>query len=179
MFYTRVVISLVQFGMAVVMSGVVIALTYRIFVHANPDFDMQAEIEKGNVAVGTLVAAIVFAASLILQQGLSSVVSMVKLHLAAPGSTPFEPWQLGLLAIAHLTIALALALVTVSVTLRLFGRLARPLRAGKELERGNMAVGVLLSAVVIIAALYVGDGVAALSRALVPQPTMGRVQILK
>ena len=179
MFFTRVVVSLVQFGMAVVMSGVVIALTYRIFVHANPDFDMQEEIKKGNVAVGTLVAAIVFAASMILQQGMSSVVSMVKLHLAAPGQSPFEPWQMALLAVAHLTIALALALVTVSVTLRLFGKLARPLRAGKELERGNMAVGVLLSSVVIIAALYVGEGVAALSKALVPQPTMGRVQILK
>lgn len=179
MFFTRVLISLVQFGMAVVMSAVVIALTYRIFVHANPDFDMQEEIRKGNTAVGTLVAAIVFSASLILQEGLSSVVSMVKLHLAAPGSTPFAPWQLALLAVAHLTIALALALVTVSVTLRLFGKLARPIRAGKELERGNMAVGIILSAVVVIAALFVGDGVAALSKALVPQPTMGRVQILK
>ena len=40
MFFTRVVISLIEFGLAVAMSGAVIALTYRIFVHANPDFDM-------------------------------------------------------------------------------------------------------------------------------------------
>src|SRR3954469_12454259 len=98
MFFTRVVVSLVQFGMAVVMSGVVIAFTYRIFVHANPDFDMQEEIKKGNTAVGTLVAAIVFAASMILREGMSSVVSMVRLHLQAPGQTPFTMWQLLLLS---------------------------------------------------------------------------------
>src|SRR5688572_12668223 len=113
MFFTRVLISLVQFALTVFMSGVVIALTYRIFVHANPDFDMQDEIKKGNTAVGTLVASIVFAASMILQHGLSTVVSMIRLHLAAPGQTPFEPWQLGVLAVAHLTIALALALMTI------------------------------------------------------------------
>jgi uncharacterized membrane protein YjfL (UPF0719 family) len=179
MFFTRVLISLCQFALAVVMSGVVIALTYRIFVHANPDFDMQDEIKKGNTAVGALVASIVFAASMILQQGMSAVVSMVRLHLAAPGQTPFEPWQMATLAVAHLTIALALALMTISVTLRLFGKLARPLQAGKELEKGNMAVGILLSSVVLISAMYVGEGVSALSKALVPQPTMGRVQILK
>jgi uncharacterized membrane protein YjfL (UPF0719 family) len=179
MFFTRVVISLVQFGLAVVMSGVVIGLTYRIFVNANPDFDMEAEIKKGNVAVGTLMAAIVFSASMILQQGMSAVVSMVRLHLSAPGQNPFSVPQLFLIAAAHLTIALALALVTISVTLRLFGKLARSLQAGKELERGNVAVGILLSAVVIVAALYVGEGVSALSKALVPQPSMGRVQILK
>jgi hypothetical protein len=30
-----------------------------------------------------------------------------------------------------------------------------------------------------VAALYVGEGVSALSKALVPQPSIGRVQILK
>ena len=179
MFFTRVVIGLFEFTLAVVMSGTVIALTYRIFVHANPDFDMAAEIEKGNTAVGALMASIVFAASSILQHGMTSVVSMVRLYMQGPGQTQFSPFQLLMIAIAHLVVAMALALLTISVTLRLFGRLTKPLRAGKELQRGNLAVGILLSSVVIVASLFVGDGVSALSKALVPQPTLGRVQILK
>lgn len=180
MFFTRVAVSMFEFALAVIMSGVVISFTYRIFVHANPDFDMQAEIKKGNTAVGALMAAILFAASMILQQGMSSVVSMFRLHMQAPGQTPFSVWQLLLISVAHLVIALALALLTISVTLRLFGRLTRTeLQAGKELERGNLAVGILLGSVVLVASLYVGEGVNSLSKALVPQPTMGRVQILK
>jgi hypothetical protein len=37
----------------------------------------------------------------------------------------------------------------------------------------------LLSSVVLVAAFYVGEGVSALSKALVPQPAMGRIQIMK
>ena len=179
MFFTRVVVSLFEFVLAVIMSGVAIALTYRIFVRANPDFDMGVEIKKGNTAVGALMAAILFSASTILQKGLSSVVGMFRLHMNAPGQTGFSAFQLVLISLSHLAIALVLALMTISVTLRLFGRLTRTLQAGKELERGNLAVGLLLSSVVIVAALYVGEGVSALSKALVPQPSLGRVQILK
>jgi uncharacterized membrane protein YjfL (UPF0719 family) len=179
MFFTRVIVSLFQFTLAVVMSGVVIAFTYRIFVKANPDFDMAEEIKKGNTAVGTLMGAILFAASMILKEGMSSVVSMFRLHMQAPGQTPFTPAQLLLISSAHLAVAMALALLTISVTLRLFGKLTRPLRAGIELQKGNMAVGIVLASVVLVASIYVGEGVSALSKAMIPQPTLGRVQILK
>jgi len=180
MFVTRVLVSLFEFVLTVVMSGVAIAFTFRIFIRANPDFDMGSEIKKGNVAVGTLMAAILYAASEILQRGLSSVVSMVRLEMTAPGGTGFPRWELGLIAASHLIVALMVALLTISVTLRLFGKMTRPImRAGKELEAGNVAVGIVLGAVVLVAAMYVGEGVSSLSKALVPQPSVGRVHILE
>ncbi len=180
MFLTRVFVSLFEFTLTALMSAFVIWLTYEVFVHANPDFDMQEEIRKGNLAVGTLVAAILFAASLILEKGLASVVSIVRLHAAAPAETAFPRWQLALMCLGHLAVPMLLALVTISLVLRLFGRLTRrKMHAGQELQKGNMAVGILLSSVVLVAAMYVSEGVSALSKALVPQPTMGRIQILK
>lgn len=180
MFVTRVLVSLFEFVLTVVMSGVVISFTFRIFVRANPDFDMGAEIKKGNAAVGILMAAILYAASDILQRGLSSVVSMVRLEMTAPGQTGFPAWELVLIGLSHLVVALMVALLTISLTLRLFGKLTRPImRAGKELEAGNVAVGVVLAAVVVVAAMYVGEGVSSLSKALVPQPSVGRVRIMQ
>lgn len=179
MFFTRVLIGLFEFTLAVVMSGFIIALTYRVFIRANPDFDMELEIRKGNTAVGALVGSILFAASMILQKGMASVVSMVRLHLAAPAEAGFTTWELVLMSIAHLAVSMILALLTISITLRLFGRLTHGWRPGKELEKGNLAVGLLLSSVVLIASFYVGEGVSSLSKALVPQPTIGHIQILK
>ncbi len=179
MFFTRVLIGLFEFTLAVVMSGFIIALTYRVFISANPDFDMEQKIREGNTAVGVLVAAILFAASMILDKGMSSVVSMVRLHLGAPVESGFSGFQLVLMCLGHLAVSMILALLTISITLRLFGRLTRGWRPGKELEKGNLAVGLLLSSVVLIAAFYVGEGVSSLSKALVPQPTIGRIQILK
>lgn len=180
MFTTRVLVSFFEFLLSVVMSGFIIYLTYRVFIKANPDFDMEAEIKKGNVAVGTLVSFILVSASLILQKGLGSVVSMFRLHLSAPGESTLGLGKLALLTAAHLGLSLLLAVITISVTLRLFGRLVRNhLHAGKELEKGNLAVGIVLSAVVLVAAMYVGEGVSAISKALVPQPSIGQIEIMK
>lgn len=180
MFTARILVSVFEFLLSVVMSGFIIYLTYRVFIKANPDFNMEEEIKKGNVAVGTLVGTILLSASMILQKGLGSVVSMFRLYVSSPGESGLALWKLGLLSAAHLGLSMLLAVFTISVTLRLFGKLVRShFHAGKELEKGNLAVGIILSAVVLIAALYVGEGVSAISKALVPQPSIGQIEIMQ
>jgi len=179
MLNTRVLVSVFEFVLAVIMSGLVIYTTYRIFIKANPDFDMEEEIKKGNVAVGTLMAAILFSASMILQKGMGSVVSMFRLYMSAPGENNLGLGKLILLSFGHLSISMLAAVITISVTLRLFGRLGKTLHAGKELQKGNLAIGILLASVVVIACLYVGEGVSAVSKALVPQPSIGEIEILQ
>lgn len=180
MHLTRIAVSLFEFGLTVVMLGFIIWLTYWLFVKANPDFDMASEIKKGNAAVGTLMASILYAASMILQKGLASVVGMFRLYLSAPPENGFPLWELAAISAGHLIAAMSVALFTVSVTLRLFGKLTRHrLHAGKELERGNLAVGILLASVVLISAMYVSEGVSGLSKALVPQPSLGRIQVIR
>lgn len=180
MFTTRILVSFFEFLLSVVMSGFVIYLTYRVFIKANPDFNMEEEIKKGNVAVGTLMGAILFAASLILQKGLGSVVSMFRLYVSSPGEASIGLVKLVLISAAHLGLSMLLAYITISVTLRLFGRLVRShMHAGEQLQKGNLAVGILLASVVLIASLYVGEGVSAISKALVPQPSIGQIEIME
>jgi uncharacterized membrane protein YjfL (UPF0719 family) len=179
MFNTRLIVSFFEFALAVIMTGLVIVITYKIFIKANPDFDMEEEIKKGNAAVGILMAAILFSASMILQKGMTSVVSMFRLYLSAPGESALSLWKIGLISLGHLSMSMLLAVITISVTLRLFGRLDRELQAGKELKKGNVAVGILLAGVVLVAALYVGEGVSSISKALVPQPSIGQIEILE
>ena len=83
MITTRIVVSLCHFGLMVFMSGMTVYLTYRTFIKANPDFDMEKEIGKGNVAVGILVAAILFSASQILMSGSDSSIQMFRMHMLA------------------------------------------------------------------------------------------------
>lgn len=179
MFSARLLISLFEFGLAVVMSGFVIFLTYRTFIRANPDFDMEQEIKKGNLAVGLLVGTILISSSTMLQRGMESVVGMFRLWVAAPAESNIPLYQLVMLAMTHLGMSMFLAVLTISVTLRMFGRLTSQMKEGKELQRGNLAVGMLLSAVVYVSTQYVGEGVSALSKALVPQPKIGRVQMMQ
>lgn len=177
MFATRVIVSLFDFALMVVMSAFVIAITYRIFIKANPDFHMGEEIKKGNTSVGILVSFILLSASYILMAGTESSINMFRMHMLAPSEENESVLKIIGLILAHLSVSMILAVISISVTLRMFGRLERELHAGKELQKGNLAVGVLLGAVVLISSMYVREGVSALSKALTPQPSIGRVQM--
>lgn len=179
MFATRVIVSLFHFLLMVLMSGFVVYLTYRTFIKANPDFDMENEIKKGNIAVGLLVGTILFSASQILMAGAESSISMFRLHMLAPSAENDSALRLAGLIIAHLSMSMLLAAISISITLRLFGRLTRHMEEGQELQKGNIAVGILLSSVVLVSSLYIREGVGALSKALTPQPSIGRIQMLK
>ena len=179
MFLTRIFASVFEFLLAVAMSGVVIYVTYRVFIKANPDFDMEDQIKKGNIATGLLVGTILVCSSVFLQKGMESVVGMFRLYIIAPDTSTLPFWQMLLLGIGHLALSLFMAVVTISATLRIFGRFTRRMQDGKELEKGNIAIGILLSSVVIVATLYVAEGVGSLHKALVPQHSIGRIQVLK
>lgn len=183
MFVVHLLISLLELALMTVLSGVIIYVIYRVFIRANPDFDMEDEIKNGNVAVGTLVAVIMVSAALLLQKGVGASLGMFRLALSAPTEATLPWWQLALVTVGHLVLSLSIAVFTISVTLRLFGSMVRrirpELRLGEQLKNGNLAVGILLSAVVFIATLYVGEGVSALTKALVPQPQIGKIQIME
>ena len=183
MFSINLMVSLFELFLMIIMSGVIIYLIYRIFIKANRDFDMEEQIAQGNIAVGILVSTIMVSAALVLEKGLAASVGMFKLSISAPDELSLPLWQAGLLTLCHLVLTLSIALFTVSAALRLFGRLARSInphmRLGEHLKNGNVAVGILLAAVVFIATQYVGEGVSALTKALVPQPKIGKIEIMK
>ncbi|MBI4060524.1 MAG: hypothetical protein HY403_03755 [Elusimicrobia bacterium] len=179
MIATRVIVSLMHFFLMVLMACIVIFWTYRIFIKANPDFDMEKKIKEGNVAVGLLVGTILFCASQILMAGTDSSIQMIRMHMLAPTEENANVLELLARMAGHLAVSMALAVFSISVTLRLFGRLTRHMEEGKELEKGNVAVALLLSSVVLISSMYVKDGVSSIMKALTPQPSMGRIQVLK
>lgn len=179
MIATRVIVSLMHFALMVLMSGGVIFWTYRTFIRANPDFDMEKKIKEGNIAVGLLVGTILFCASQILMAGTDSSIQMIRMHMLAPTEENSSVIELLLRMSGHLIASMGLAVFSISVTLRLFGRLTKHMEEGKELEKGNIAVGLLLSSVVLVSSLYIKDGVSAIMKAMTPQPSMGRIQVLK
>ncbi|MBI4370317.1 MAG: DUF350 domain-containing protein [Elusimicrobia bacterium] len=178
-FVTRLLISVFELAASVIIAVFVIFVSYRIFIRANTDFDEEEEIKKGNVAVGILLAAIMVASAMIIQKGLYPIMSMIRIYLTSPVNQTFTQWQVPVFALAHFMMVFGLAVGTISFSLRLYGRLTRHVQEGKELQKGNPAVGMVLGAVVIIVAMYVGDGIGSLAKALVPQPSIGRIQILK
>ena len=179
----RLLISLFELALMIVMSGVVITLIYRGILKATRDVNIEEELRKGNVALGILMATIMISIAMLLQKGLAASVNTFRLAVATPEEMAVPLWIAGLLILGHMFLSLSLAIVTISATLRLAGKIARKISSEVPFKQllinGNVAVGLLLSSVVLITALYVGEGVSAVTKALVPQPIIGQIRIME
>jgi uncharacterized membrane protein YjfL (UPF0719 family) len=176
----RILLSGFQFILNVVVAGFVIYYTYRAFIKANTDFNMEEAIKNGNTAVGILVSMNVYCASMMLNKSLQSVATMVKMYAYSPSDYTIGAIQIGLIAIAHLAITLFLAMLSISITLRLFGKMIRSrINAGQELQKGNVAIGILLACVVLVSTTFVSSGIDAMSKSMVPQPSIGQIEIME
>jgi len=174
----------VSFGellVTILMAVLTVYVTMRALIKANTDFDEDEEINKGNLAVGLLVASLMLAAANMMHQAFKPVADTIHMALTSPLAGEETDWKLGIYAVANLALAFFIVVTTLSFSLRVFGRLARTkdTRPGKELFKENVAMGVILSSVVLIVSLFVGEGVGALSKALIPQPSVGRLQMME
>ncbi|MDE2290567.1 MAG: hypothetical protein KGL53_00685 [Elusimicrobia bacterium] len=180
MFWTRLVVSLAEFGLALGLSIFVVFWSYRSFARFNADaFDAEKEILRGNVAVSVLMASLTFAAALVMQETIYPVVSILRLGLTAPGG----PAGYGLLllfayAAGHLLLGFLLSVGTVEVALRLFETLNREIDEQSEIAKGNVAVAVIMGAVVLIVAMFMQQGVGSVSKSLIPQPKLGALRVM-
>lgn len=177
----KVVVSVGELIATVVMAVLVVFATYRALIKANTDFDEDVEIIKGNLSVGALVAALLLASANIMHQAFKPVADTIHVALASPLAGQSDKLRLALYALGNLALAFVIVVLTLSFSLRVFGRLARTkdTRPGKELERGNVAMGIILASFVLIVSMFVGEGVSAISKAIIPRPNVGRMRIMQ
>ena len=179
--WMRIGVSVAELLVTIVMAVLTVFVVYRALIKTNTDFDEDKEILKGNLAVGLLVAALLLAAANMMHQAFQPVADTVHMTLTNPLAKEGRTWKLAVYSIANLGLAFFIVVSTLSFSLRLFGRLTRTKdsRPGKELLKGNVAIGVILSSFVLVVSLFVGEGVRAVTKALIPRPSVGRMMIMR
>lgn len=172
---TRILLSLFEFLVTVVLSVLVVYVNYRLFIATNKDYDAEEELKKGNMGVATLLAALLIASGYIVKNGVYPVINLTRLFFTNPEHHQMAGWMLIAHIIGHLLLVFIVAVFSISFSLRFYGRLTRGISEGAELKKGNAAVGVVLAAVVLVVAMYVSDGVSSLTKSLIPQADIGSV----
>ncbi|MFA6029960.1 MAG: DUF350 domain-containing protein [Elusimicrobiota bacterium] len=176
-----VLASLLEFLVTSLLAVVVVYLTLRALIRTNTDFDEDDQLLRGNVAVGLLVAALLLGSASMMHKAFEPAADLLRSWFSSAQARQFGILKLALYTLGDLALSFGVTVMTMSLSLRLFGRLTRTekMRAGAELEKGNLAVGILLASVVFIVALFVGDGLAAVSKAVLPAPRAGMLRIMR
>ncbi|MFA5077664.1 MAG: DUF350 domain-containing protein [Candidatus Micrarchaeia archaeon] len=154
-------ITLLQFvaGLVVSMGAVYIALrTFDIFTK---NLDEWKEMKKGNSAVGLLLGGIIISISLVLERGVST--------LTAPITAGMEPNTLVIalaLGLVNLAVSLLASVFAIYVAIKVLDAITTDIDEMAELRKGNIAVAIMMVAVLVAVSFVVRGAVEGISSIL-------------
>jgi len=175
MFWTRLVVSLTELVLSVLLAVFVVFWSYESFVRMTADYDAEEELRKSNTAVAILLTSLMVATSLLMQQSVYPVIGTLTVYLTNRSDSGISFWRLLAFSLGHLVLGFLLAAGSVELALRLFERLASGIEEDAEIRRGNVAVAVVMAGVILVTAFYLQGGVSALTKSLIPQPSLGQI----
>lgn len=153
-------VGLIQLIIAILLAVVALYIGYSTFSKITKGIDEEQELKKGNVAVGIIIAAILFAIAIVIQSGVAGISVGITNALAGD-------WLSLVAAIIQLILGILLAIATIYLALSVLDRLTKGINEFEELKKGNVAVALMMAGVIIATAIIIQSGVMGITAALV------------
>lgn len=153
-------IGLIQLIIAILLAVVALYIGYWTFSKITKGMDETAELRKGNVAVGIVIAAILFGIAIVVQSGIAGI--SIGLTNALSGD-----WFSLIASLIQLILGIILAIAVIYLALKVMDRLTKGLEEFEELKKGNVAVALLMAGVIVATAIIVQSGVIGITSALI------------
>ncbi|MFH1750152.1 MAG: DUF350 domain-containing protein [Candidatus Micrarchaeota archaeon] len=146
------ILQTLRLVIAIVFAVVAQYLAIKIFDQMTTGIDELEELKKGNLAVGVVLASVIISVAMIISGGVARIVPQ-NFNF---GSVDF--WGTLAAGTLSLMVAIVFAVVAQFVALKIFDSMTQGIDEQKELKKGNLAIGVLLAAVIFATALVVVAG---------------------
>lgn len=171
--------TLLWFGLAKVGFGVVVGafgvfLGLRLLSLLLRQKDGDAELGKGNLAVGILQAASVLSLGLLLQHAVTATFDAMDLLYRGREFAPAMLGRFAVYAALHVGLSLIIGSLVMALGVTIYGRLTRGVDELAEVRRGNPAPALVLACVIVVMALVVEPGLRAALDGLLPLPVLPR-----
>ncbi|HOT04335.1 MAG TPA: DUF350 domain-containing protein [Methanolinea sp.] len=153
-------VGLVQLLIAILLAVVSLYIGYSTFSKITKGMDEAAELKKGNVAVGIIIASILFAIAIVVQAGIAGI--SIGIMNALQGD-----WFSLIAAVIQLILGIILAVAVSYFALNVMDKLTKGIDEFEELKKGNVAVALLMAGVIIATAVIIQSGVIGITSALI------------
>lgn len=149
--------SIFQFIIGLVFAIFSVYLGIRVLDILTKELDEWKEIAKGNVAVGIVVAAVVLSVAIVIEPTVSTI------SLTTSARATFVEFAVELLSmLVNLIIGIVAAMIGVYFAITVFDQLTPNINDLKELKKGNLAVAILLGAVILAVSFVIKGAVVSL-----------------
>ena len=155
--FIQLVISL-----AVAMGSVYLGL--KLFDRMTENLDEIEELKKGNVAVAILLGAVIFSIANVVEGGVTALMQSI-----TPGLTFPVMATAAIIGVANLVISIILAIFTIYISLSILDKITVGIDEFKELKKGNVAIAIVMAAVLFAVSFVMRGAVASMSASLSPE----------
>jgi uncharacterized membrane protein YjfL (UPF0719 family) len=157
-------IALVQLvvGLALAMGSVYLGL--NMFDKLTEGIDEMAELKKGNVAVAILLGAIIFSIANVVEGGVVTLTSSL-----TSGMSGVQMAAGLVIGVVNLLVGIILAVFTIYIAIYVLDKITTTIDEFKELKKGNVAVAIMMAAVLLAVSFVIRAAVIGMANALSPE----------
>jgi len=159
--------SIIQLVAGVAVSSGAIYLGIKVFDAFTKDIKEMEELKKGNAAVGILIAAVIISMAIVLEPQVSSLFNEVITGVS--GTISIEKISIAIaVGLIRLLIGIIAAVGSVYVALSVLDKVTVDIQEQKEIQRGNVAVAIMVAGVLIAVSFLIKASVVGITNALDP-----------
>lgn len=154
-------VGFLQLVVGLVLAIASIYLGLSMFGKITKGINEVEELKKGNVAVGLLQAAIILSIANVIQSG------VVGMTMALTTASTFDGMIRALIGgVVQLLVGIILAVIAIYMAISVLDKITKGIDEMAELRKGNVAVAVLMTGVLIAVSFVVQAGVSGIARAI-------------
>ncbi|MGV8176718.1 MAG: DUF350 domain-containing protein [Candidatus Bilamarchaeaceae archaeon] len=148
---TSLVYSVLQLFVGLLFSVASIFCGLKLFDAMTQGIEEWKEIRKGNLAVGLVMVSIILSLALVLSRPIYMIAGSF-----VPGYPMNEVLGSAVVGLAMLVLTLLISLVVIFFSLKIFDHLTTDVDETAELKKGNMAVAVIISGIILGVMMLIG-----------------------
>ena len=157
-------IAFLQLVLSLVFAMGSVYLGLKMFDKLTEGADELAELKKGNVAVAILLGAIIFSIANIIEGGVSSLTQTL-----VPGLSLMQVFAALIIGVVNLVVGVVLAVFSIYIAVNVLDRITVGIDEFRELKKGNVAVAIMMAAVLLAVSVVIRGAVVSMATALSPQ----------
>ena len=157
-------IALAQLILGLVLAMGSVYLGIKMFDKLTEGIDEIKELKRGNVAVAILLGAIIFSIANVVEGGVFGLTQSI-----IPGLTLVELAAALTIGFVNLVLGVVLAILSIYIAISMLDKITVDIDEFRELKRGNVAIAILMAAVLFSVSYVIRGAVVAMASALSPQ----------
>lgn len=153
------VLAVVALFVSLALAMKAVSIAFGMFDKITKGVDEWAELKKGNVAIGLLMAAVIYAIGHVISSGVTALTT----SLMNPSLSIAYVLSI-VVGIINLLIALWVGTYVIGLTIKILDKMTENIEEMEEIAKGNVAVAILVTGVLLAVSNVVAQGVEGISK---------------